>query len=413
MGNDTSTLPAFQNLPPLSFALKDPVLILQNIISNYEAFYQLRTGQAITLAEADPRRLMIENFAYVIAQQRQIFDFGCKQNLLPFSSYPYLDAKGTQWGPTKGPRQRPSSALCTIQFTLAIAASIDTLVQQGTQVAAGNGIVFATTQDATIPAGSSNLNVSAACTVAGAIGNGYLPGQINTLINWNTPQVLIAVNIDTSTGGADGETDDQFRYRQYLIPDSYGSAGAIGQYLEAVYGVSPAILDVAVIGPQVRAIPSPTYAGGPPFPLGCVSMYVLETGPSMPNAATLAQVEAAVSAAWTRPTTDLDFALSPSGISYTVSVTCGLDVDQIPQQVTIEQNITNAVGTYNVWQQSKIGRALNPSYLSQLCMEAGAARCTVTSPVFTSLQPYQVPVLSSGSGSVSIAFVVPESDLVY
>jgi phage-related baseplate assembly protein len=413
MGNDTSTLPAFQNLPPLAFCVKDPVLTLQNIVANYEQFYFLKTGQNITLAEADPRRLMIENFAYVIAQQRSIFDFGCKQNLLPFSAYPYLDAKGTQWGPNKGPRQLPSPALCTLAFTLAVPATIDILVPQGTQVGAGNGIIFSTTQDAIIPAGSLNINISAACTVTGAVGNNYLPGQVNALTNWNIPQVITVVNIDTSTGGADGETDDQFRFRQYLIPDSYGSSGSIGQYLEAVYGVSPAIIDVSIIGPKVRTVPAINYNGGPPFPLGCVSMYILEAGPSMPNAATLSQVKTAVSDAWTRPTTDFDFVLSPSGINYTVSVTCGLDVDQIPQQVTIEQNITNAVGTYNLWQQSKIGRALNPSYLSQLCMEAGAARCTVTSPSFQILQPYQVPTLASGSGAVTIAFVVPEQDYMY
>ena len=170
MGNDVSNLPVFQSLPPLSFAVKDPVLVLSNLIANYETFFFNRTGQTITLAEADPRRLLIEVIAYAIAQQRQLIDFANKQNLLPFSSYPYLDAKGQQWGPTKGPRRSAASALAPFTFTLSVASQTDIPVPQGTQVAGGNGIVFATTQTATIPAGSTSVTVTGACTTSGSSG---------------------------------------------------------------------------------------------------------------------------------------------------------------------------------------------------------------------------------------------------
>jgi phage-related baseplate assembly protein len=407
MGNDVSNLPVFQSLPSLSFAVKDPVLVLSNLIANYETFFFNRTGQQITLAEADPRRLLIEVFAYAIAQQRQLIDFANKQNLLPFSSYPYLDAKGTQWGPNKGPRRPAASALAPFMFTLSVASQTAISVPQGTQIAGGNGIVFATTQDATIPIGSTSVTVTGACTSSGSIGNGYLAGQINAIVNWQIPQVITAANTETTAGGSEAETDDQLRYRQFLIPDSFGSAGSIGQYLEAIYGASPAILDAAVIGPQLNT-------GAPSgFPAGQVQIYVLEQGPSMPNSATLDQVQAACSDDWTRPATDYVFTYAPSGYGYNVSVTWAADVDEAASIANIQAGVNNAVNSYNVWQQSKIGRALNPAYLSQLVMEAGASSCTVASPVHTLMKPWQVPVLNPGSGALVITYVGLENDLVW
>ena len=133
----------------------------------------------------------------------------------------------------------------------------------------------------------------------------------------------------------------------------------------------------------------------------------------MPNSATLQQVQAACSDDWTRPATDYVFTYAPSGYGYNVLVSWAADVDEASSIANITANVNNAVNSYNVWQQSKIGRALNPAYLSQLVMDAGASSCTVTAPVHTLMKPWQVPVLAAGSGAVTITYVGLENDLVF
>ena len=134
----------------------------------------------------------------------------------------------------------------------------------------------------------------------------------------------------------------------------------------------------------------------------------------MPNASTLAAVQAACDDDWTRPTTDYVFCQAPSGVPFSVSVHWFCDVDNLPNQTNIAQAMLNTANSYALWQSSKIGRSLNPSYATQQFMATGASSVKVISPVYTDLQPYQVPVLAATSGvpNISVAFMGLASDLV-
>jgi phage-related baseplate assembly protein len=421
MASDVSPLPAFAGLPPLAFALKDPTLIVTNIIAAVEAFYLQNTGKAISLAEADPRRLFELVNAALVTQQRVLIDFANKQNLVAFSQAPFLDALAGNWGYDHngnliGLRKAATAAQTTLQFTLPAPLGTVITVPASTQVGAPSGSIFLTDTDANIPIGSTSIIVSSSCSVPGTIGNGFVPGQVNQPVNW--PENLLnnnvsAVNIDTSVGGFDTESDYDFANRQLLIPDGFGSAGAIGPYKRAIAGTKTAILDSAVIGPQSIQLLPPNYNGGPPFPSGTVNIYVLEQGPAMPNASTLADVQAACEDDWTRPATDYVFCQSPSGVPFSISVQWDCDIDNLPNQTNIAAAMVNTANSYAIWQQSKIGRSLNPAYATQQFMATGASFVRVVSPAYQDLQPYQVPVLSATSGvpNISVVYLGPVSDL--
>ena len=72
----------------------------------------------------------------------------------------------------------------------------------------------------------------------------------------------------------------------------------------------------------------------------------------------------------------------------------------------IQSDVNTAVSVYNAWQTEKIGRDINPSYLVQKVMEAGAKRVIIESPVFTVLDESTV----AKAGSVSVSYGGIEDD---
>lgn len=56
----------------------------------------------------------------------------------------------------------------------------------------------------------------------------------------------------------------------------------------------------------------------------------------------------------------------------------------------IEAAVRQSVDDYIAWQTSKMGRDINPSYLVQMMMEAGAKRVEVRQPTFKAVNDISV-----------------------
>ena len=59
----------------------------------------------------------------------------------------------------------------------------------------------------------------------------------------------------------------------------------------------------------------------------------------------------------------------------------------------VAQNVAAAVAEYQRWQAAKMGRDVNPSYLTSLLMQTGAKRVEVRSPVFAPVADNAVAVI--------------------
>jgi uncharacterized phage protein gp47/JayE len=72
--------------------------------------------------------------------------------------------------------------------------------------------MYAVNDNTVVTAGTTTVNVDCTCTTAGVVGNGYLAGMINAIVD---PQAYVtaASNTDTSGGGADVESDEALRAR--------------------------------------------------------------------------------------------------------------------------------------------------------------------------------------------------------
>lgn len=115
-----------------------------------------------------------------------------------------------------------------MRFAIATAAIQPLLIPAGTRVATLDAkLAFITDEDVLIPAGQTQVIVTATCSTVGEAGNGWAVGQISVITN--PPFAgLLAANIAVSFDGAEDEDDDRYRERIILAPEAYSNAGSRG-----------------------------------------------------------------------------------------------------------------------------------------------------------------------------------------
>ncbi len=364
----------FPSLSDITFAEKDPDTITREIISLYENL----SGR--TLSRADPVRLFIDAIILAIIQQRNLIDFAAKQNLLAYAQGSYLDHIGALLGVTRLPA---AHAVTTIRFTLGTSFSRDVVIPSGTRVSTGDGVTFSTVYDGVIPRGTLIGEVTAKCVSAGTKGNGYIPGQVNKLVDVLAFGVRVQ-NISETTGGTDSETDENFRERIQIAPESFSVAGPVEAYKYFARSANADIIDVAVMGP-------------PDTQPGEVNIYPLMTGGTLPSDEVLAEVLNVCSAENVRPDTDYVSVKRPVAVNYSVSMTYWIDEKDSVNSSYIRSNVESAVNEWVLWQKQALGRDVNPSELIRRVVNAGAKRCIVSSPEFRALRDWEVGMCTNQS----------------
>lgn len=346
----TETLPRW-DLPEVSFVQTDPEAIKAEIVSRYEA------AAGRTLATADPIRIFLLSVADELIQQRVLINMAAQSNLLSYATGEYLDALGEYLLVSRLPAAK---AVTNIRFTLSQALEEVYVIPSGTEVT--NGIVtFATDEELIIAAGDLTGDVAASCTVPGVAGNGYLPGQLTTIVRPMT-FVDMAENTNETYGGADSESDEDYAERIRLAPNAFSVAGPIKAYIFYTKSVSSAIIDVSVDSPTP----------------GVVNVYPLLEGGVIPDQTLLDKVLETLSDEDVRPLTDDVHALQATAVPYTIEVHYFIKNADKNKGTAIQAAVTEAVEKYRLWQQGKIGRDIVPAELVRAVMNAGACRINNT-----------------------------------
>ena len=166
-----------------------------------------------------------------------------------------------------------------------------------------------------------------------------------------------------------------------LRPNSFSVAGPEKAYIFHTLSVSPAIIDVAIDSPTP----------------GVVNVYTLLTGGELPKAAFLNEVENYLASEEVRPLTDEVHALAPTAYSYSVNVDYYVLNSDAVKLDSIKTAVQAAVNDFVAWQQSKIGRDINPDELIKRVRDAGAGRVvhSTLTPVFKTLTKSEVAQCSS------------------
>lgn len=325
-----------------------------------------------SVAKGDPTRLFLLVMSDVVIRLCNNQNYIGKQNLLKYAVGGNLDNIAAL---TETERLPASAAMTTIKITLSEARDNEVIVPAGTRVATADGIYFALSEAVIVTAGNTAATGEAVCTETGDIGNGYLPGEINQIVD-PVAYVAAMTNTTQSEGGSDEEDDESLRERAHEAPERFSVAGPEGAYQYHAKSVNSAITDVAVTSP------SP----------GIVNIYPLLDGGEIPGEELLQEVEERLSDKTIRPLTDNVEVKAPEEVSYNIAGTYYIDSNDVNQAADIQSRVTEAVNEYVLWQKSKLGRDINPSKLISMVMAAGVKRVDVTAPVFAKLENMQVAV---------------------
>lgn len=374
MANEISKL---YNLPDISFV--DDITyeqILNDMVADYETKYQEITGRKITLRPGDKEHIHLRIEAGQYYQMYQIMDNAAKMNLLKYSKGNFLRHLGAF---KKTFIQEPKPAVVTARFTLSEVRKDVIYIPQGTRITAGDGVYFATDDYAEVKAGDSFVDIDCTCESVGEVGNDYIPGHIEIIVD-PVPYVASVTNTTKSEGGTGEESEESFRERIFLAPSSYSVAGPadayeywVKQYNSAaiedvkIYEPTEAVVDIRILL-NGGVLPSKTFCSG------CLEY--LKENPII-------------------PLTDNDIVAAPDVVNYNVKAVYYIARSDLNNIAVIQESIEAAKDTYLNWQRTKIGRDINPDALTEFVRAAGGKRVVITSPVFTPIPETSIAIEKS------------------
>ena len=360
------------NLPDINFATADADELDLEVCSAVESILGRK------LARADPLRIFLRGIEQIILQQRLLIDQVAKQNLLAYAGGEYLEHIGALVGLT---RKDAVAAKCTMRLTLTGARPVATVIPAGVRFCADDdNIWFALDEDQTFEIGAITLEASATCLETGTQGNGYIVGDINRIVD-PKPYLQSAVNVTTSDGGSDIESDDEFRIRINTAPESFSVAGPRGAYAWFTKNVSPLITDVAVR--------CPTDADGN-LRAGVVEVRPLLKGGELPGEEILAEISDALNADDVRPLTDKVEVRAPDVVEYQIDLQYRIARSDATRAAQIQRDVDAAVEGFVAWQKAELGRDLEPSELLYRLRQAGAKHIDLVFPEFTIVKSFEV-----------------------
>ncbi len=344
--------------------------------SNYYLYQMIDTYEKLTgrtIYPADPERVLFDVFSYVSSLLAFSIDYSAKQNLLSYATGQYLDGIAELYGIQ---RLQPKPALTTIRFSTQQPATTDILIPVGTRVAAGD-VVFRTTKEAIIKANTTFVDVQAECETSGSVGNGFLPGQVNTLLDFIAN--VEAQNIDMSLYGVDEEDDERFRERIRLSIERFSNAGSREAYIYHTKTAHQLIEDVEAFSPAP----------------GTVNIYFLLKNGELPNNDMIQLVRTHLSDEKIRPLTDMVVVSAPEVVHYQIDLVYYIHKKDEARVNLIQQKIETAINDFITWTGSKIGRDVLPEELIRRLKDAGAYRVILNSPNYQEISNSQVAKCNS------------------
>ena len=349
--------------PDIEFLETDTETIESNMIALYEEFVKQSGRRDYKVYPASPERLFIAWCAAIIVQQRVLINETAKKNVPRYAKGEYLDSLAELFKDIE--RLPATPAVAKFRCYISAAQNQSVIVPQGTRITFDGEITFETTEELEIKAGETYGEVNGKCQTAGVVGNDLAPGQVKEIVDVYD-YYLKAENVTKTEGGAGEEDDASYYERMRESMESFSTAGPINGYIYHTKSVSTAIADVAATSPEA----------------GVVDIRVLLQGGEQPTKAVLEEIEEALNASDVRPLTDVVTVSMPEEDPFEIDLTYYINRNSQASTSITDREARAAVEEYIKWQTGKMGRDINPSYLTQLIMAAGVKRVEVRKPTF-------------------------------
>ena len=368
--------------PDIEFLETDTETVISSMIALYEEMQRAAGRDNYKVRPGNPERVFISWMAAIIVQQRTLINETAKMNVPRYAAKSeneeYLDSLAEIFKDTQRLPASPASA--TFRFYISEPQQQSTIIPAGTRISFDGVIIFATSEVLEIRAGETSGEVEAVCTQPGTVGNGLVAGQVKEVVDL-FDHYQKAENITTTSGGAEKEDNESYYERMRDSMESFSTAGPINGYIYWTKTVSPAVLDVAVTSPEACY----------------VDVRVILRDGQEATEAVLKEIEEALNASDIRPLTDIVTVSAPETVNFSVDATFWIAQPNRESAAAIEREVRAAVDSFIIWQTSKMGRDINPSYLTKLMMDAGAKRVEVRQPTFQSVADIAVGKLKSKS----------------
>lgn len=352
-----------ENLPEVSFidniTLDD---IQEQMKKDFEERYKTITGETRTLRRAEPSALILYACSIQVFQALLYVDRAGKQDLLKYSYGEYMDNLAAIRGIT---RLGAKPAVTTMRFALSEPMTTVQAIPSGTRVTDGE-VYFQTDKYAEIAVGKTYTDVPCTCQTDGIVGNGIAVGLIDILVD-TLPYIKSVKNTETTTGGADIESDDALAERIFLAPSGYSVAGPDDAYEYYTKKYNQSITSVKVTSPR------PTE----------VEVRFLTGNGEIPTQTMINGLEGYLANENIRPLTDKVTVLAPEELPFDISLEYFINKSDLARAESIQNAVNAAILEYIQWQTYTIGKDVNPSELTKRIVAAGAKRVEITSPVFT------------------------------
>lgn len=377
------------DLPDVTFADADPAKIIARLTADYEK------EADTTLYPADPVRLDLSTTAYEFSVAYAALDFTGKQNLLAKATGGFLDHIGAFH---EVPRLAAKSATVKTQRIYAEPGlSFPVSIPATLRVSPDNTLFYKVQNAATIPAATTPdeepyVDVVAECLTPGVAGNGFLPGQIATLVD-TIPYAARTENLTTSANGAEEEEDDRYRLRIYIAPEGFSTAGPEGAYKYFALSAHQNIADVAVTSP------APCY----------ISIYVLMQNGESPDQTILDLVAESVNPRDIRPMGDRVTISARAEVPFIIEGAFYLDEADKTREAAIRAAVRQAGTEYAVWQKTVFSRDIEPNELITRVRAAGAKHLALATPEFTAVPEGAVGIALSIALTFG-GYAVPEEE---
>lgn len=368
--------------PDIEFLETDTETVISSMIALYEEMQRAAGRDNYKVRPGNPERVFISWMAAIIVQQRTLINETAKMNVPRYAAKSeneeYLDSLAEIFKDTQRLPASPASA--TFRFYISEPQQQSTIIPAGTRISFDGVIIFATSEVLEIRAGETSGEVEAVCTQPGTVGNGLVAGQVKEVVDL-FDHYQKAENITTTSGGAEKEDNESYYERMRDSMESFSTAGPINGYIYWTKTVSPAVLDVAVTSPEACY----------------VDVRVILRDGQEATEAVLKEIEEALNASDIRPLTDIVTVSAPETVDFSIDATFWIAQPNRESTAAIEREVRAAVDSFIIWQTSKMGRDINPSYLTKLMMDAGAKRVEVRQPTFQSVADIAVGKLKSKS----------------
>lgn len=339
----------------INFVDINPETIFSDMLNTVE------TELGEKLYDGDERKLFLRSLIPIVVGIENKINDTANQNLLENARDEKLDAIAKGWHSTN--RMQATYSFCNGKAKLSAVQNEDTLIKAGNKVTPDGIAMFKVRDDVVIPKGSLECNVVLIAASTGTKYNGFEAGKINYIVD-PIPYVSEIYNVEISKSGSDIEDDKSYRERARLAIESKSTAGPDGAYEYFAYSADNSISGIKITSPNP----------------GIVKILVVVDDGEIPSQEILDKVYDKCSPRDVRPLTDKVEVGVPNVSNYDIELTYYLDKNFLTSEGKWRKAIegdkldfdNGAIREFIKWQQSEIGKSINPDELKYQIQDAAA-----------------------------------------